>query len=91
MNKCSSYHTQNKRKWIYDVYSGNCMGWEDIIVGICWGTKECEECYCEGDRSKCDFYDYIKEDAKKEKLEFKIQEAINFLKNNGYEVKKNEN
>ena len=23
----------------------------------CWGTKERELCSCEGDRSRCDFYD----------------------------------
>lgn len=24
--------------------------------GVCYGTKECEICFCGGDASKCDFY-----------------------------------
>ena len=23
---------------------------------VCWGTKECEKCYCEGNKSNCTFY-----------------------------------
>lgn len=26
-------------------------------IGVCWGTKECEACSCDGDESKCDFYE----------------------------------
>lgn len=88
MNKCTCYHTQNKRKYLYDVYSGKCIDWKDIIIGVCHGTKECEECSCGGNKLKCDFYDYIREEAKKEQLNYKITEAINLLVDNGYEVKK---
>ena len=36
-------------------------GWDSLFgsiveYGICLGTKECAECNCEGDESKCDFY-----------------------------------
>lgn len=34
-------------------------------VGVCWGTKEREPCSCGGDETKCNFYDYIRERAKK--------------------------
>lgn len=34
-------------------------------IGVCWGTKECEACLCGGDEEKCDFYDYVRERAKK--------------------------
>ena len=34
-------------------------------IGVCWGTKECEPCSCNGDEGKCDFYDYVRERAKK--------------------------
>ena len=27
-----------------------------IKYGVCFGTKECEECSCKGDTSKCNFY-----------------------------------
>lgn len=25
-------------------------------TGRCWGTRECETCYCRGDKNKCTFY-----------------------------------
>ena len=25
---------------------------------VCWGTKEREECNCNGDKRKCNFYEY---------------------------------
>lgn len=31
----------------------NCKCWHH---GTCWGTKECEECTCDGDTTKCNFY-----------------------------------
>ena len=40
--KCKSYHETP------DNWAGT--------NGRCWGTKECEPCYCGGDESKCDFY-----------------------------------
>lgn len=88
MKQCSYYHTESKRKYLYDVYSGNCMGWKDITTGKCWGTKECEQCSCDGNKLKCDFYDYIREEAQKEQLDYKINEAIKLLEAKGYEVKK---
>lgn len=46
-------------------------------VGICFGTKECELCSCGGDRVKCDFYNDVREEAKKN---ITIQDAINHFK-----------
>lgn len=34
-------------------------------IGVCWGTKECEACSCGGEESKCDFYDYVRRRASK--------------------------
>ena len=34
-------------------------------IGVCWGTKECEACSCNGDEAKCDFYDYVRKRARK--------------------------
>ena len=28
-----------------------------IIYGRCNGTRECDRCYCEGDKDNCTFYD----------------------------------
>ena len=29
-------------------------------TGVCWGTKECEACSCDGDESRCDFYEDLR-------------------------------
>jgi len=56
--------------------------------GWCAGTKEQEECSCGGDKNKCDFYDYIRKQAKEDNLNNKILNAIKFLEENGYKVEK---
>ena len=43
-------------------------------VGVCWGTKEKEECDCGGDKTKCTFYPEKREKANDEK-----QGVDNFL------------
>ena len=53
--KCDCYHTETKRRYTYNPLTGDPVG-HDIEVGVCWGTKECDECSCNGDESKCDFY-----------------------------------
>ena len=58
------------------------------IIGKCMGTKEREKCFCKGHKSECDFYDYIREQAKEDNLNNKILNAIKFLEENGYEIKK---
>lgn len=40
--------------------------WNPLIIKRCRGTKECDECLCEGDRTKCDFYPEVREKALKE-------------------------
>lgn len=37
--------------------------------GHCFGTKENDRCYCEGNRTICDFYPYVRERAFKELTE----------------------
>ena len=82
MDKCSCYRTVEKLKgWIDSdtpIY--------DKPYGICIGTREADQCFCNGDRLKCDFYDYIRKRAEKERLEYKIKEAIELLEKNGYRV-----
>ena len=65
MNKCKCYHTQNKLRYTYNPITGSPIP-HDIEVGVCWGTRECDECRCEGDETKCDFYPEIRAKAKKE-------------------------
>ena len=84
MDKCSCYRTVEKLKgWI----DGNTPIYGEPY-GICIGTRETDQCLCNGNKLKCDFYDYIREEAQKEQLDYKITEAIKLLEENGYEVKK---
>lgn len=62
-NKCDCYHTQKKTRYTYNQYTGSPIP-HDIEIGICWGTKECDECNCNGDEAKCDFYPQVREKAK---------------------------
>ena len=34
----------------------------------CWGTKEREVCSCSGDKTKCNFYQYVREAAQARKV-----------------------
>jgi hypothetical protein len=65
MTKCDCYHTQEKLQRLYHPFTGEPHP-INITVGVCYGTKECDECTCGGDRSKCNFYPEIREKAKKE-------------------------
>ena len=66
MSKCDCYHTRTKRQYTYNPMTGDPIG-HNIGVGVCWGTKECEECSCGGDRTNCDFYPEVRERALKER------------------------
>ena len=48
IEKCTSYHDNIN-------YLGK--------PGVCWGTKEIEPCFCEGDMRKCDFYENVRKAA----------------------------
>lgn len=63
-------------------------GQRKIYQGYCKGTKEVEPCKCEGNELNCDFYPEVREKAQKETLEYKIRNAIDLLKKNGYVVYK---
>lgn len=74
MKKCDCYHIETKRQYTYNPITGNPIG-HDVDVGVCWGTRECDECSCGGDRTKCDFYPEFREKAMKE-IEPKFGEWI---------------
>lgn len=61
-NMCKCFRAERK---ITGWLSGN----EPIttLVGRCNGTKEREECNCQGNESKCDFYEYVRKRAEEEK------------------------
>ncbi len=47
MGKCDCYHERTGRDPLFG---------SPVTYGVCYGTRECEECYCNGDESKCTFY-----------------------------------
>ncbi len=57
MKKCDCYRTIETFHHDYPYYG---------IVSTCNGTKEREECSCGGDRTKCNFYPDVREEANKE-------------------------
>lgn len=62
MKLCESYHCKT------NIFDGD-------YVGECWATKECEPTYCQGDRTKCQFYSEIAKQAKREQEQEKIESA----------------
>ena len=62
MKNCDCYHIKNKKRYIYHPITAAPIRY-DAEVGVCYGTKEMDECDCGGDRCKCDFYPEIREKA----------------------------
>ena len=71
-NKCNCYHEQEKTLQTYHPVTGKPFT-HHIYVGVCWGTREMDECKCGGDKTKCDFYPEVRAKAKK----VSIEDAIN--------------
>lgn len=76
MSKCDCYHLQPKTRYTYHPLTGSPIG-HDIEVGVCWGTKETDECSCGGDMTQCDFYPEVRKRGRKN---VSIQDAINHFK-----------
>lgn len=73
MNKCGCYRTRTERRFFSDYEKGYAAAqgkllpdYEDVCKGICLGAKEVEYCLCGGDRSKCDFYENVRQEARAE-------------------------
>ncbi len=63
MVKCKCYRITKEAKYLTEfeqgvlfAKTGKRITKEKVKVAHCWGTKECDVCFCEGDRRKCDFY-----------------------------------
>ena len=74
MKKCDCYREGIKAEPRYSQYTRAYVGAVDVKYEYCTGTKELDECSCGGDRTKCDFYPEIREEAIKEE---KFLENIN--------------
>ena len=75
MNKCECYRIRTERRYFSDYEKGYASAqgkllpdYEDICKGVCLGTKEADYCSCDGDRSKCDFYENVRKEARVEVL-----------------------
>ena len=73
MVKCNSYHITEETRYLTEfergmrfATTGERITKEKVKVAHCWGTKECEECKCGGDRLKCDFYADVRKEAREE-------------------------
>lgn len=53
---CPYYDLKPTYIHVYSPRTGKLLGSKHDFVGICYGTRECEECSCGGNREKCDFY-----------------------------------
>ena len=59
LDKCECYHVRKYIDLPKSVVTNNkfLTTYGNIkYISECWGTKECEECTCGGDTTKCDFY-----------------------------------
>ena len=65
MKKCDCYRIEPERH--HFAYENGVMICEYINVPRCLGTKEKDVCGCDGARSKCSFYETVREKAVKEK------------------------
>ena len=75
MNKCECYRIRTERRYFSDYEKGYAAAqgkllpdYEDISKGACFGTKDVDYCSCDGDRSKCDFYEYVRREARAEAM-----------------------
>ena len=73
MNKCECYRIRTERRYFSDYEQGYAAAqskllpdYEDISKSACFGTKDVDYCSCDGDRSKCDFYEYVRREARAE-------------------------
>ena len=64
MSKCDCYHLEPEQHYFADENGASIC--EIISVPGCWGTKEKDVCDCDGDRSKCSFYESVRANAVEE-------------------------
>lgn len=85
--KCDSYHTRTKTEYLDPATVAYITGkWPEnngkieSEVGVCWGTKEQDTCNCGGDKSKCDFYENVRNKANEDTRKNIAETDINCLK-----------
>ena len=80
MSLCKHYELYEKYTVTYNPLTGAPIS-HHTQVGVCLGTKEQDECSCEGNCCNCDFYEHVREKAMQEKREesipLRITEVVN--------------
>lgn len=74
-NKCSAYHIETRRRYLSNIekitytVATETLAPEyiDEEVSVCYGTKEKDVCNCDGDKTKCCFYEHVRAEAAEEK------------------------
>ena len=75
MNRCDCYQFETKRRYLSNIDKITytlaterlAPEYIDEEVGVCYGTKEKDVCNCDGDRSKCSFYERVRAEAAEKK------------------------
>lgn len=73
VRKCDCYNERIERHYFSDFERGLNASrgiydeYEKKVISYCAGTKELDPCSCDGDKNKCDFYEEVRKNNKKEK------------------------
>lgn len=92
MSLCKNYELYDRYTFTYDTYTGAKIP-HKVTVGVCLGTKDQDDCSCEGNRCNCDFYADVREKAKQQKREENIPTRISdlIIKINGIDLSGHQN
>lgn len=80
MNKCDCYYEKPYKCPVYGRYTGQIEYYEEQMIGYCYGTKECEQCSCNGNESQCTFYAEVRKRTKTERTETVDKQEIRLIK-----------
>ena len=86
MKKCDCYQTAAWRVSKYNS-TGHFLGTLLETHDVCTGTRECDECSCGGDRTKCSFYPEIRKKALSEAKQSDIIAEYQALVNENLSLK----
>ena len=77
MKKCDCYNIRKVTRYTYHALTGRPIS-HTVDEAYCGGTKECDVCSCNGDRTKCDFYEDVRKEAKAatHKKDYVSQETV---------------
>ena len=86
MSLCKYYELYDRYTFTYNPITGAPIP-HSTKVGVCLGTRERDECSCEGNRCNCDFYPEVRESSCKntkltiEDIKQKLESAIKHIRN----------